>query len=120
MGKPVSRLYAAHRSIKEMRMPDSEKRAIEKTKKEAENVGATIKNLYGGLPASLALGIFRRDEYKCKKCGGMDNIGIHHKGGEQKSRHAWKGKLNSFDNLVVVCGSCHSAIHEEDNANLHD
>jgi hypothetical protein len=95
-------------------LPDQEKTVREQTITEAGANGATITNVHGGLPPSLALGVFRRDEFRCKRCGGHHDLGLHHKGGQKASRHAWRGKKNSPNNLVVVCKGCHNSVHEED------
>ena len=96
--------------------PD-EVRALEKTQIEAKRAGATLKNVGGGLRPSLALGIFRRDEWRCKKCGGRERLGIHHKGHLKNPVSRWlrsKGRSNAMNALVVTCAGCHDAIHEED------
>ena len=98
------------------RMHPSEQRALENTLKEADEHGADLRTSgFGGLPASLALGIYRRDGFRCKKCGTAENLGLHHKGGEKTSRHAWRHKANTTNNLVVLCHSCHNTVHTEDN-----
>lgn len=96
-------------------MPRSEQRALENTLKEAEERGANLRSGgFGGLPASLALGIYRRDEFRCKRCGTQDGLSLHHKGGIKDSRHAWRRKANSPTNLVVLCAPCHGQVHDED------
>ncbi len=97
-------------------MPVAERKAMENTLVEAEEHGADLRhNGFGGLPSSLALGIYRRDGYRCKKCGGAADLSLHHKGGEKTSRHAWRGKQNKTNNLVVLCQPCHKTVHNEDN-----
>lgn len=97
-------------------MHPSERRAMENTLAEAEEHGADLRhNGFGGLPSSLALGIYRRDGFRCKRCGGATDLGLHHKGGEKTSRHSWRRKKNTTNNLVVLCHSCHGTVHTEDN-----
>ena len=89
---------------------------MENTLREAEENGADIKkNGFGGLPPSLALGVYRRDGWRCKACGTSQNLGLHHKGGIKTSKHSWRRKTNNLTNLVVICQGCHSRVHTEDN-----
>ena len=92
-----------------------ERRALEAAQKEANSSGATLKNGgVGGIPYSLALGIFRRDKYRCKRCNGQEDLGLHHKGGIDNSHWSDRGKENAPANLVVLCDECHDALHVED------
>lgn len=94
--------------------PD-EQRALDKLRREAKQRGATLhSDGEGGLPPSLALGVFRRDKFRCKRCGGKQDLSLHHKGGIPASK--WlvnKGHSNDPNNLVVICNHCHDAIHQE-------
>lgn len=88
---------------------------MENTLREAEENGADIRrNGFGGLPASLALGVYRRDSWRCKGCGTSDDLGLHHKGGVKSSRHSWRRKANNLTNLVVLCQKCHGTVHTND------
>jgi hypothetical protein len=92
-----------------------ERRALETTQKEAEKIGSNLENGgLGGIPYSLALGIFRRDSYQCKRCSGRDGLGLHHKGGIESSHWNKKGKSNIPANLVVLCAKCHDSVHDKD------
>lgn len=88
---------------------------IDQTRLEAAHHGATLHSAgRGGLPPVLALEVFRRDEWRCKRCGGMSDLALHHKGGIFAS--TWlrsKGHAMMPNNLVVICGTCHDAIHDE-------
>lgn len=96
-------------------LPPSEQRALENTLREAEEHGADLRSGgFGGLPSSLALGVYRRDGFRCKRCGGATSLSLHHKGGVKDSKHAWRHKTNSMTNLVVLCQPCHSIVHTED------
>jgi hypothetical protein len=98
--------------------PEGEQRALDKIRSEAKKAGATLlTDGEGGLPSSTVLGVMRRDEYKCKRCGSQENLSIHHKGGLENPVSRWlkkKGHSNTQDNLVTICGRCHDNIHEED------
>jgi hypothetical protein len=111
----AEKIKRLERELKELKLPESEQKALQKTRDEAAIAGATIRNLLGGLSPSVALGIFRRDEFRCKRCGTSSDIGLHHKGIKSSVNHAWRGKQNTKPNLVVLCHSCHGAVHDEDN-----
>lgn len=120
VGEAAARLQRIERERRENKLSAAEQRALQKTREEAEELDAHIENLHGGLPPSIALGIFRRDEFRCKRCGGREHLGLHHKGGIQTSKHAYRGKDNSNANLVVICKGCHNAVHEEDRSKLNE
>lgn len=91
-------------------------RIREKIIAEAKKAGATLgkPDAKGGLPPSLVLGVFRRDKWKCKKCGSQEDIGPHHKGGIAESK--WlskKGHSNDPNNLTTLCAGCHDDVHEK-------
>jgi hypothetical protein len=105
--------------------PEGEQRALDKIRSEAKKAGATLHNNgEGGLPSSLVLGVFRRDNWRCKRCGSQENLTIHHKGHLENPVSRWlkkKGKSNDPNNLVTMCAEkpdgspgCHDDIHEED------
>lgn len=106
--------------------PDDERRARAAIIREARAAGAVLTDPHqrGGLPASLVLGVFRRDSFQCKACSGRGaergGLGVHHKGGGLKAPASeWlrrKGKSNDPNNIVTVCAGCHSAIHDKDRA----
>lgn len=113
----VEQLRKLHSDHRYDQLPKSEQRAMDNTLKEAEEAEAEIRRGgFGGLIPSLALGIYRRDKFRCKRCGGADDLGLHHKGGEKASRHAWRKKKNTTNNLVVLCQDCHNSVHTQDNA----
>lgn len=52
---------------------------------------------------------FKRDGYKCRKCGSTENMIIHH---IDNSRKNGKEKINNnLDNLITLCRICHAKIH---------
>lgn len=117
MSRALATLARARGTEKRDQLPPDERRALEKTRIEAKRAGATLKDVGGGLRPSLALGIFRRDEWRCKKCGGRKKLGIHHKGHLENPVSRWlrsKGRSNAMNALVVTCAKCHDDIHEED------
>lgn len=50
-----------------------------------------------------SLKILEEDNYACRKCGSTNRIGIHH--------IDWNDTNNEFENLVVLCDSCHQKLH---------
>lgn len=102
--------------------PD-EQRALKKLQREADEAGATLAtDGEGGLLPSLCLGCYRRDKFRCKKCGGKENLSLHHKHFHMEDpRHRAKaalvqkqGRRNDPDQIATICAACHDKIHEED------
>lgn len=97
-----------------------EGRALERMRAEAAATGATLaKEGKGGLPASTALGVFRRDEYRCKRCGGREMLELHHKGDLKHPPSLRLARMSvGLDpkTIAVVCARCHDAIHRADEA----
>lgn len=52
--------------------------------------------------------IFKRDNYKCQKCGAAKNLSVHHITYENL------GEEKDAD-LVTLCESCHEDVHYADN-----
>lgn len=50
-----------------------------------------------------SLGILEKDNYTCQKCGSKKDIHIHH--------IDWNENNNDFENLIVLCNSCHRKLH---------
>jgi len=99
-------------------MSEQEQRALATLQAEARKQGVTLKSEgEGGLAPSLALGVFRRDGWRCKRCGGKDDLSLHHKGHLDHPNSKWlraKAKSDDPNNIVTVCGTCHDGVHEED------
>ena len=116
----MSEALAKVMRAKKGEQPQSERRALENLRQEAKEAGASLQSDgEGGLPSSLVLGVMRRDEYKCKRCGKRENLSVHHKGHLENPVSRWlkkKGKSNDENNIVTICGACHDAIHNEDRA----
>lgn len=96
-------------------VPPQERRALATLRKEARQHHATLASGgKGGLPSSFVLGVFRRDRYQCKVCGGRKNLGLHHKGGIVGSK--WlskKGHRLDLNNVVTICEKSHDEIHNK-------
>lgn len=118
MSKALAKLTRLARRDEADRLPSDELRAFKRAKAEATDKGATLKiRASGGLKPSLILGLLRRDEFQCKRCGGNADLSVHHKGNLENPTSVWlkqKGKSNDFNNLVTICGDCHDAIHDLD------
>ena len=54
---------------------------------------------------SLRQQVLRRDGWRCKFCGAMANLEVHHK--EFRSRLG----DDSEEDLITLCDSCHSRVH---------
>lgn len=50
-----------------------------------------------------------RDEFTCQRCGTTENLQIHHKKAYKEFSGNWK-EANKLNNLITLCGSCHSSI----------
>lgn len=104
----------------EPKLSPNEAKALAKIQSEAKEKGATLATEgKGGLPPSLVLGVFRRDGWRCEKCGGQKNLSVHHKGGTpnlvSRALRSNKGHSNDPSNIVTVCEGCHDDAHEEQN-----
>ena len=97
-----------------------EARALERLRAEAAAAGATLaKEGKGGLPSSTALGVFRRDRYQCKKCGGREMLELHHKGDLKHPPSLRLARMSvGLDpkTICCVCEKCHDRIHAADEA----
>ena len=97
-----------------------EARALDRLRSEAAAAGATLaKEGKGGLPASTALGVFRRDEFRCKKCGGREALELHHKADLKHPPSLRLARMSvGLDprTIVVVCAKDHDRIHAADEA----
>jgi 5-methylcytosine-specific restriction endonuclease McrA len=49
--------------------------------------------------------VLERDGWRCRKCGSLENLQVHH-----KMKRSHQGN-DSLDNLVTLCGHCHMAEH---------
>lgn len=97
-----------------------EARALDRLRAEASAAGATLaKQGKGGLPSSIALGVFRRDRYQCKKCGGREALELHHKADLKHPPSLRLARMSvGLDpkTIVTLCASCHDSLHRADEA----
>lgn len=117
MGEQATR-YMSYRRKPQAQVPMGEAKALERMEIEAAEHGVTLhSNGRGGLPASVVLGILRRDDWHCHKCGGTQDLTIHHKADILASPylrrlHKIAGRTDP-KNLVTLCHSCHDDVHEQ-------
>lgn len=65
----------------------------------------------------LSLFVYDRAGRKCEKCGEENDLVIHHKDGKGRNLYNKSQPMNnSFDNLQILCRSCHSSIHGKEGA----
>jgi 5-methylcytosine-specific restriction endonuclease McrA len=77
-----------------------EQKVVDVTNREAKTAGATLSHKNGGgVAPSLALGVFRRDEWKCVRCGSKTDLELHHLIKKDVTR-----------NLVTLCAPCHDEV----------
>lgn len=117
MGEQAAR-YMSFRRKPEKPMPSSDAKALERIQIEAAEHGATLhSDGKGGLPATIVLGVLRRDGWHCHKCGGKEDLTIHHKADILASPylrrlHKIAGRTDP-KNLATLCQKCHDAVHEQ-------
>lgn len=117
MGEQAAR-YMSYRRKPEKPVPAGEAKALDRIQAEAIERGATLHSGgKGGLPSSVVLGVLRRDEYRCHKCGGQQDLTIHHKADILASDylrrlHKTAGRTDP-KNLTTLCQKCHDSVHEE-------
>lgn len=114
MGDLAAR-YMQHRKKPEPQLSDNEAKALKRLQSEAAAQGATLHSKgYGGIPPSMVLGLMRRDEWRCKRCGTQEDLSVHHKGGVVSSKWISRiGHRNQPNALAVICHSCHDDIHDK-------
>jgi ATP-dependent DNA helicase RecQ len=49
--------------------------------------------------------VLRRDGWRCRSCGTMANLEVHHKEFRSHSGH------DSEKNLITLCNTCHACVH---------
>jgi 5-methylcytosine-specific restriction endonuclease McrA len=49
--------------------------------------------------------VLGRDQWRCQKCGSLENLQIHH-----KIKRSHQGR-EALENLVTLCAYCHLAEH---------
>ena len=109
-----------------------ERLALKKMRREAKAAGATLDNNgEGGLAPSLALGVMRRDRFRCvnedcptpKKNLSLDHISGHPKeiAADPEARHRKDLKLGiklghvaKMEALRTICARCHDRCHDRE------
>ena len=120
MGDLAAR-YMSYRRKPQPKPSAEEDKALARMQGEAEKHGATLHSQgQGGLPSSVVLGIFRRDEWHCHKCGTREDLTIHHKADVLASPYLRRlhkvASRTDPRNLATICHKCHDAIHEQSRA----
>ena len=49
--------------------------------------------------------VLERDDWRCQKCGSLENLQIHH-----KVKRSQQGN-DSIENLIALCAPCHASQH---------
>jgi hypothetical protein len=97
-----------------------QRKALDAMRREAKQNGATLATGgKGGLDPRLVLGLLRKAKWRCKKCGGAEDLSVHHKAGAKNlvgERLLKRGKTDDQEGLAVICEPCHDDIHDEDRA----
>ncbi len=62
------------------------------------------RNIDSFLPEYARKHIWKRDEYRCRSCGGEARLSVHH------CKPRAQGGRNDAENLVLLCDPCHDAI----------
>jgi hypothetical protein len=130
MGKDLAKVMQAKQDAKarekgdkgeDKPLPPVEQRALKNLQREAEKAGATLASEgKGGLPPSMVLGAMRRDKFKCKRCGGQENLSVHHKAHLENPSPAMKMLGKNVDQrtdpraIATICEACHDKIHDAD------
>lgn len=60
------------------------------------------------VPTIIAKQAKERDDYKCVNCGKSDKLHLHH------IKPFSEGGLHQLDNLITLCGDCHTEAHKGD------
>ena len=60
--------------------------------------------------------VYKRDNYKCVKCGSKNNLNAHHK----KSWKHYPELRYDIDNGITLCEKCHIKLHQELGYDLKD
>jgi len=58
-----------------------------------------------GISEQLKLEVLKRDSWRCQLCGSMQQLEVHHRVFRSH------GGKDAEENLVTLCHSCHSALH---------
>ena len=59
-----------------------------------------------GISEQLKLEVLKRDSWRCQLCGSMQQLEVHHRVFRSH------GGKDAEENLVTLCHSCHSALHD--------
>jgi 5-methylcytosine-specific restriction endonuclease McrA len=51
--------------------------------------------------------VLERDGWRCRKCGSLENLQVHH-----RIKRSQQGN-DALDNLMTLCAYCHMAEHEQ-------
>jgi len=57
--------------------------------------------------------VLRRDGWRCRSCGAMSNLEVHHRKLRSQSGD------DSEQNLITLCTACHSIVHRGTKPNFY-
>lgn len=94
------------------KLSGEERRALVKLRAEAKKAGAHLMNFgKSDLRPSFLLGVMRRDEFRCKHCGGAGGLAVYHRAGVVASKWlSLLGHENTRDDIVTMCERCNGPV----------
>ncbi len=115
--KPETQIWLSHNRRREAeaarpKLSYEERVALSRLRREARAAGAVLRKTSakdGGLPQSVALGVMRRDKYRCVVHG--DDGSGEYGGLELHHRRYTQGRPESIKNIFTVCHKAHDEIH---------
>jgi len=96
-----------------LQVPPRGKEADTSAPRERENVVNQVRpkqprlRLDSGLYEQLRNQVLRRDGWRCKVCGAMSNLEVHHQEFPSQTGD------ESSQNLITLCSACHATVHHD-------
>jgi len=94
MSRALAKLARLNRERRRAEMQRDERDALRRIEEEVSETGVQFSYPHGArLRPSTVLGVLRRDEFKCRGCGGNEALTVD-------------GSGRDFDSLCVICSTC--------------